>query len=343
MTTMRTGLAVLVLLVVAGLAACGASENESAGQATRSDKPVEIAFFAPTGNSWVEASLEAAREVARNENSEITVFDSGFDPQKQARQIQDAAASGRFDAFLVNAIDNTALVPAVEDAIARAIKVVAMSTAVGPDISTNKIQVEGVSGSVFSPVGERAPATVQLIASACGDRDPCKVALMVGVLSTGQERYMRQAVKEGLRRHANIELVAEREGGFLPDPAYKAAQDILQAHPDVDVIATTADQMALGVERAVDDADLTGKVKILGNGGGEIGVRAVREGRWYGDVHPGLPKDIGKIATEIAIRAARGQEITRPVVDPNDSASVPYIITGENKSEWADFTPQWQG
>jgi ribose transport system substrate-binding protein len=336
-------LAVIGFLVATSVgAACSEAEDKSARQPAM-DNPVTIAFFGPTGNTGFEASLKAARSSARPEKAEITVFNSGFDPQKQARQIQDAAASGRFDAFLVNAIDNVAVVPAVEDAIAAGVKVVAVHSAIGRDITTNEIQVEGLSGSVFHPPADRPLPMAKLVASACADEDPCEVVLMVGVLATGQERYMLTQVKEDLRSFPNIELVAEREGQWLPDPAFKAAQDVLQTHPDVDVFATTGDQMAVGVERAVKDANLTGEVKITGIGGSEIALKAIREGRWYGDIFPFLAEDSGRIATEIAIRAARGQKVERPVVDPNDETSVPYTMTQENKDDWADFNAQWQG
>ena len=40
--------------------------------------------------------------------------------------------------------------------------------------------------------------------------------------------------------------------------------------------------MIVGAEQAVEDAGLTGQIALVGNGGSEIAVEAVRDGRWFG-------------------------------------------------------------
>ena len=69
----------------------------------------------------------------------------------------------------------------------------------------------------------------------------------------------------------NIQVVAEGETFYNPANALKAAQTMLQAQPDLNVIVG-ADQGATGAQQA-----LTGqKVTLIGYGGGGVGLKARR-------------------------------------------------------------------
>ena len=78
----------------------------------------------------------------------------------------------------------------------------------------------------------------------------------------------------------NIQVVAEGETFYTPSVALKAAQTMLQAQPDMNVIIG-ADQGATGAEQA-----LSGQKKtLIGYGGGQVGLgKALGSGAWYGTV-----------------------------------------------------------
>ena len=137
-----------------------------------------------------------------------------------------------------------------------------------------------------------------------GSRNPCRAVSCPGLfLSCRQDRNQTRSTT--LRRHQAIEIVAEQEGKYAAETARAALQNILQAHRDVDVVATTGDQMAFGMEQAIKAAGLQGKVKIIGNGASAVGVSAVKAGRWHATVVL-LPCTEGRVATEYVVRAARG-------------------------------------
>jgi ribose transport system substrate-binding protein len=119
------------------------------------------------------------------------------------------------------------------------------------------------------------------------------------------------------------------------------AQDLLQANTDLDVLATSGDQMTTGAEIAVNDAGLVPGTDILliGGGGSCPGVAAVSEGRWFGTTID-VPRDEGVRGAEIAIGWVRG-EITEPVgVDAQVESGLPLLITQETVDE---FECQWEG
>jgi ribose transport system substrate-binding protein len=137
-----------------------------------------------------------------------------------------------------------------------------------------------------------------------------------------------------------IELTITSAGEYLAETALPVAQDVLQANPDIDVIASSGDQMIVGAEQAVEDAGLTGQVALVGNGGSAIAAEAVSEGRWFGTA-AAYPRSEGEIAADYVIRALRGEEI-EPVGlgTPDLSGGFGALITQDNVDE---YEPEWQG
>jgi ribose transport system substrate-binding protein len=81
-----------------------------------------------------------------------------------------------------------------------------------------------------------------------------------------------QAVHKGFRdalaaNCSNCPIVASVPGGHDRDTGYTAAQQVLTAHPNLKAIAGANDDVAMGIVRAVQQADKLGKVLITGNNG----------------------------------------------------------------------------
>jgi ribose transport system substrate-binding protein len=345
---MLTAVVALGLLV----SACGGSDStESTGAADTSattaseggGEPVNIAFFTALGNTYLEATLEGIEEsAAKSGDVSITPFDSKFDATTQFKQMQDAITSQKYDAFVVWPVDGNALVPAVKQAAAAGIKVVAVDFPIGDDFTTSEPQVEGVVGSVILPATDVGHALGELTIQACGSEDPCKVAEIVGYAGSPFDTAAEESLKETVAAKSNVDIVATQPGEYLADPAYKAVQNILQANPDIKVITTIGDQMANGAEKAVAAAGLTGKVQIIGEAASVPGVEKVRAGKWFGSVIA-LPRTEGVISGEMAIEAARGEEVKPDGVNPVEQQGLPPYISQDNAKSIADFSGEWKG
>jgi ribose transport system substrate-binding protein len=328
----------------ASTTAAPATTVEAAPETTAAaaDEPIQIAFFAPLANSYVAATIAGITEVAEREGAEVTNFDTEFDPTLEFSQMQDAVAQGTFDAFIVIPLDPVALVPAAEEAIAEGIAVVNTDLALGPDLTTSDPQVEGQAGTVMTPGSVRAEHSRDLLLAACEGVDPCRVAWIAGVATIDFEVKVKEELDNIVADNPNIELVAYQDGGgYLSDPALGIAQDVLQANPELEVLATSGDQMTLGAEIAVEDAGLTPgeDILLIGGGGSCPGVERVEDGRWFGTTID-VPRNEGVHGAEIAIGWVRG-EITEPVgIDAQEESGLPVIITPETV---ADFECQWEG
>jgi ribose transport system substrate-binding protein len=302
---------------------------------------VEVAFFTVAGNTYLEASTEEMQKVADACGANLTLIDNGFDPQKQFANLQDAITTGKYDAFIITPIDIAGVVPAVEEAIAAGIKVVATDLPIGGDVTSFDIQVEGVSGSIVRPASLIAEDHAAIILEKCADKDPCVVVWIPGVLSTAFDTAQKAIFDQMAADNPNIQFIVGPEGGYLSDPAFTAMQDILQANAQIDVVVS-ADQMILGAEKAIEDAERTGEMILVGGGASEPAVTAVAEGRWFG-TPTFVPRDEGREAMEMAIIAVRGGTIDNPGRFSLDYTDLPRVITQDNSAEWEGFTGQWKG
>jgi ribose transport system substrate-binding protein len=80
-----------------------------------------------------------------------------------------------------------------------------------------------------------------------------------------------------------VEIVADLESGGAKDLGYKAAEDALQAHPDLRGIFAVNDPAALGARAALEKAGKTAQVTIVGFDGQPEGKQAIKEGKIYAD------------------------------------------------------------
>ncbi|HEX2196732.1 MAG TPA: sugar ABC transporter substrate-binding protein [Actinomycetota bacterium] len=344
-TSLRKLLGIAVLATALLAAACGGDggsdepSDSAGGQTAAEEEPVRVAFFGTELNEFLAVIMDGAKSAVEEAGGTMQIFDSEFDPAKQFSQVQDAIAADRFDAFIIAPWDGPGLVPVVEEAEAAGIPVVSVNSPIGTKITELEPQVEGVVAAVQESVTGIGGQYAELFAGACGDLDPCKVAYVSGALGTTLEEILIGSMTEALEEYPNIELLEPVDGGgYQQQGAYEAVQDVLSANPDVDVVGSSGDQMALGSELAAEEAGLD-NVKVWGAGASCIGIKAVQEGRFYGTTLR-VPFTDGELAGEFAVAAARGED--HPTYAAGTEASdQPTPITKDNLDP--SFECQWQG
>jgi ribose transport system substrate-binding protein len=313
----RSALAAAVAVTACALAisACGddgASGTSSSGSGKA--KRLRLAFLpGVTANPYFQAEIEAVKAVAARHGADVTVIDSQLDAQKQVSQLQDLAATKKYDGVVIVPLNGAALVPAVQQALQTGTKIGAADVPIGPDPTSTATQVKGVSvysGRPFSVTGDHLG---RLTVEACKGKDPCRVAFMYGVKASTYDQALHSGFAKAIKAAANIRLVAEAEGMYTREGGLKAAQDIVQAHRDLDVLVAV-DQSALGAESALKSAGVSDRVKIIGFAGTAQAIAAVKSGRWFGDVVQ-VPRTEARLAAEGVIAAIRNGKDTG-YVDP---------------------------
>jgi len=301
-------------------------------------KQVNIAYlsFAVT-NSYDSPMLAAAKAVASANGYKVTVFDANNDPAVQYSQLQNVISSGKYQGIITQPIYGAGLAPLVAKAIAAKIKVVNIDQILGTSYTTVQPQVKGLSANVtFLPskigkqLGEQAVA-------ACKSKNisPCNVGYLYSIKASTLDVAINKGFT-GAIAGTGTSIVAEGESFFTPAVALGAVQNMLQAHPEINVIVG-ADQGIQGAVQALSAAKNT-SVLLVGFGGSATAITGVKNGTWFADIAqtPATMGSIGMQALVKAIKTGKSSGGINPVGELPDDG----VITKANASK---FTGEWVG
>jgi ribose transport system substrate-binding protein len=315
-------------------AASAGPQKKAAAQAE-----YKVAFVSTISNTFTTAIYNGFKAAAKGKNVKVTFFDTGTDPQKEYSVIQDIVAQKQFQGIALLPLDQMSVIPAVKAAIKAGIKVVSFNNPMGPNLNTLKPQVPGQTAVVMDATQyQRGIWLGQMAIDACKGVNPCTVSYMQGLAGIAGETALQNGFKAAIKGKSTIKWAGDKAaGGYDPQHGQTATQDMLQANPDINVIASS-DQIVRGADLAVKAAGKTGQVKLIGLGASSSGVAATRSGAWYGTVVT-LPFDIGKqslLALLKGITTGKGGMAINVTKVTNTNPKL-------TKANAAKFKPQWTG
>ena len=125
----------LVATVTAAVAVAPAASSARTASAKSKGKHLSIAYLSfAVQNSYDAPMLAAAKKVAAANNASLTVFDANNSPTTQFSQFQDVIAKGGYQGIITQPIEATNLIPLVNQAVAKHIKVVNIDQVMGPSL-----------------------------------------------------------------------------------------------------------------------------------------------------------------------------------------------------------------
>ncbi|QDT54207.1 D-ribose-binding periplasmic protein precursor [Caulifigura coniformis] len=235
---------------------------------------------------------------------EAIVVSADKDVAKQGNQVKDFIVK-KVSAIVLSPCDSKSIIPVIQEANAAGIPVFTV------DIPCNEPGVKIVTQVATDNYGggkEAARAMIEALGAGGGK---------IVVLHMPQAESCRLRVKgfrEVVDEHnasaaAKVEIVSELESGGAKDTGYKAAEDAVQAHPDLRGIFAINDPAALGARAALERAAKADQVVIVGFDGQPEGKQAIREGKIYAD--------------PIQFPARMGVEVVKAIVDHSQGKDVP--------------------
>jgi ribose transport system substrate-binding protein len=351
-TASVAGLAAVALL----LAACGSSSSSSTSTGSNaaatsasttstsastssssgSGKHVTIAYMSfAVANTYDAPMLAAAKAVAASDNATVKVFDANNNPATQYSELQDAITSGNYQGIITQPITSTNLIPLVQQAISKGIKVVNIDQILGPKLDTFQKQVQGLSGNVTFVPTELGNKFGQLVVQACkaNHLNPCNVGYLYDIKASALDVALRSGFNQAIASDPSVKIVSEGQDFFTPAEGLKAVQDMLQSNSSINLIAGS-DQ---GIEGA-QQANTSKKVVLVGYGGSAAGISGVSSGKWFGTVQQ-TPATEGRLGMQQVIAAAQ---------NGTDSAAVDPLASLPNggtilKSNVSQFHAEWPG
>jgi ribose transport system substrate-binding protein len=346
----RLGLVIAVgMAAVVGVSACGGDDDSGGGASSSSggstaaaeaDKHLNIAHFvAIQANPVEQVIIKSAKDTAAANNATVTTFDSNNDVQRELANCQDAIASNKYDAFILKAVSGPPLISCAKQAMDAGIPVVVQGTALGPK-QTTEPQVPGIVGSAVTLSTTNGVAVADLTNRACekAKANPCKIIYLFGPVAFDYASITRKTFKDTVKaKYPNIQVVAEAAANFDPDTGAQQARQLLQVHPDINVVVNDSDPVAIATEKVVADLHKD-KIITVGAGGSAVGVNAIKAGKQFGDTVI-LPATEARAATLMAIKAARKQDVGDTTIDvTKDLSPVGTIVDASNVDK---YKPEW--
>jgi ribose transport system substrate-binding protein len=284
------------LAMLAGCAPAQGSKPERKGVIGLSVLTLTNPFFKVIAD---EFTAEAARH-----GYEVIVTSGEFDVARQQNQVKDFIVKN-VAAIVLCPCDSRAIGPVIQEANQADIPVFTA------DIACLAPNVEVVSHVATDNYGGGRQAAVGMI-EALG-----RAGGQVVILDFKQAESCILRVdgfKEVLDQHnaehstGKIEIVAELPGEGQADRGFKAAEDALQAYPDLAGIFAINDPSALGARGALEKHGKAEQVKIIGFDGQIDGKQAIKEGRIYADPIQ-FPDQIAIMTVRTIVRYFDGETI----------------------------------
>lgn len=262
-----------------------------------SSSGVSVGLSVSTLNNPFFVSLsEGAKAKAKELNINLSVVNASDDTAKQASDIEDLI-SKNVKVIIVNPVDSDAVAPAVENAIAANIPVIALDRIVnGVDVNA-QIASDNVAGARMA--GEYL---VELIG------EKAKVAELIGIPGASATIDRGKGFHEIADTKLNV--IASQTANFNRAEGLTVMENILQANPDIKGVFAHNDEMALGALEAI---KATGKdISIIGFDATDDAVLAVKDGSIKATVAQ-QPDLMGAIAVETALKIINGETVEKSI------------------------------
>ncbi|MGY5030844.1 ABC transporter permease/substrate-binding protein [Streptomyces sp. 900116325] len=290
-------IAIAAVCVAAVVAAVSFFNSGNSGTATK------VGMSLSTLNNPFFVQMKAgAQAEAKDAGIDLTVTDAQNDASQQANQLQNFTGAG-VQSIIVNPVDSDAVGPAVRAANKADIPVVAADRGVNKAETATLVASDNVAGG-------------RLAAKALADKLGGKgdIVVLQGTAGTSASRERGKGFTEGLKAYPGIKVVASQPADFDRTKGLDVMTNLLQSHPRITGVFAENDEMALGAVKAL--GSKAGKsVDVVGFDGTPDGLKAVAAGTLYASVAQ-QPKELGKIAVQNAVEAARGKQVDSTVKVP---------------------------
>lgn len=289
-----------------------------------------------SGQPYIAAYKNCFEKAEKDLNIKVNLVDGGWDANQQANAIQNAISSGA-DGIVISPVDPSAVCTYVDEALDAGIEVCALTTQIGTGDAEDPVYPEtvGLVGHIETEVGR----TAMDIAAEALDRSG-KIAIIEGTPGMSDTEGRKKGIDEENKEYPDIEVVSRVCGEGVVDKAYTAMQNIIQSNPEVELVICHSDNMAVGAAKALEDADMTDKVKIVGIGGSKDALDLIKKGEIYGTIMY-VPETEAYTALEATAKVVRGEAEKETFYNVQDLplfAETGDVCTQENVDK---FTAEW--
>jgi ribose transport system permease protein len=297
--------------IVTAILLAGAFAFRSVSTDTTSDRTVTVAFVPKALNSPFWAAMESAalREAEALDVHLVSLAaDRETDVERQYQIIENLIQQG-VDAILLAPSGSKELVPAIRKANDASIPVLLLDTRIDEEAAASVgAEVVTYIGSDNFEGGAVAGRYLSEHLGGAGD-----VIIIEGISGHETADQRRLGFLRGIEDFPGIHVVASQTANWERALAYNVAENLLQAHPEVDAVFAANDEMALGALEAVDAAQRLDEVAIVGFDAIPDALDNIRAGRLLGSVAQ-FPSEMGRLGVQHATALVRDGVVPPPQI-----------------------------
>jgi ribose transport system substrate-binding protein len=297
--------------------AAGATAAPAAGaQKDLKDIKILVDMKGPGGGNPFWAAVEkGATEAGTAMGVQVTVLapPQESDVPAQIAQIEDAITKG-YDGIAIAPTDPAALAPVLQKAMDAGIKVVFIDT---------KGENQGVT---FIGTNNEAGAKLAGDYMCQNLKSGDKVAILQGIITQSTGKARADGAKAGLSA-CGLDIVAETPAEWDKAKGQAAMEDILTKNPDLKGVFGSNDNMALGAVEAIKNANLNGKILVVGFDANPDAAAAILAGDMAASVAQ-APSNMGKLGVENVLKLIQGETIESNIDTGTE------LVTKENAEKY---------
>jgi ribose transport system substrate-binding protein len=306
----------LTVLVMAGCSSPSdkkASDNKS-NEIVESKKDlssIKVGYCTPSLNAPFYAALtQAVQKNVESYGMKFISTDGQGDIAKQVSAVEDLIAKG-VQVLIINPLDPKALIPSINAASKSGIPVFIVDSFIdsSADYVTSVLANNAGNGEL---VGE-------WVANKLG-KTKIKIAMISGAQGNpvGMEKrlgFVRGLAETQLRKlgKTDFEIVSQGWGSWSNSGGLKAMEDILVAHPDLNVLLAENDAMAMGAQKAINESGKGANVLVAAFDGQKEALELIQQGK-FGATALNSPAELGKLVVQSAVKHLNGEKSASKII-----------------------------
>jgi ribose transport system substrate-binding protein len=331
MAACRTFVFACILALVAPLGACTVPQNPGGGPspAALASSPAASSSSGQTGQRsyTIGVSLmnrrqgfykeleKAMQKEADDKHVKLIITDANMQSQKQLQDVENLLVQ-KIDALIICPVDSKSAAAPVMAADDRHVPVFTVDISVDGAPVVSHIASDNVAG------GTRA---AQYMATALHDKGDV-IVLDSPVVNSVIDRV--KGFETEMKKHPDIHIIQKIDAGAQREPANKAMETMLAAHPKIDGVFAINDETALGALSAIDTSGRKGIV-MVGYDATPDAQEKIRAGTALQADVMQFPGKMGSTAIDTALDALGGKKVPSSI--PVDVQVVDAATLGSSK------------
>ncbi|HGU6070437.1 TPA: substrate-binding domain-containing protein [Klebsiella pneumoniae] len=249
---------------------------------------------------------KGAQDAAKASGKDLVIFNSNDNPVAQNDAIENYIQQG-VKGILVAAIDVNGIMPAVKEAAAANIPVIAIDAVLPAGPQAAQVGVDNIEGGRI--IGQYF---VDYVQKEMGGQARLGI---VGALNSAIQNQRQKGFEETLKSNPKITIANVVDGQNVQDKAMTAAENLITGNPDLTAIYATGEPALLGAIAAVENQGRQKDIKVFG---WDLAAKAISgiDGGYVTAVLQQDPEKMGAEALNALNSITSGKTVPKTILVP---------------------------